>query len=104
MFYLKVHDVPGEVLVAVCDADVLGNSYSNGKMQLHVSERFYKGALAGEDEALEAIERATVANLVGNLIVEKAVRRRLVSAENVIEIGGVKHAQVVCIPQRNEVH
>ena len=99
MFYLKVHDVPGEVLVAVCDKATLGKTFSSGKLQMQVNERFYKGALASEDEALEALERATIANLVGNLIVEKAVEHSLVSAESVIEIGGVKHAQMVCIPK-----
>lgn len=97
MFYLKFHDVPGEVLVAACDSDILGKRFSRGKLQIEVNERFYGSALVGEEEVLSALGRATIANIVGNNIVGKAVERSLVSPESVIDIGGVKHAQIISV-------
>ncbi|MFH1125495.1 MAG: DUF424 family protein [Candidatus Altiarchaeota archaeon] len=99
MFYLKFHDVPGEVLVAVCDKEILGKSFSKGRLQIEVNERFYKGVIAGEDEVISALNKATIANIVGNMIVEKAIKHSLIAPENIIEIGGVKHAQIVSVPK-----
>lgn len=83
--------------MAACDRDILGKRFSGGRLQIEVNRRFYEGSLVGEDEAMSALGRATIANIVGNSIVEKAVERSLVSPECVIDIGGVKHAQIVCV-------
>lgn len=101
MFYVKIHDVSGEVLVAVCDKNLLGKKFSEGRLQLEVGERFYKGVLSGEEDAISALNKATIANIVGNNIVEKAVEHSLISPENIIEIGGVKHAQIISISNRD---
>ena len=37
----------------------------------------------------------SIMNLVGNRVVERAIAEGIVDSDNVIEIGGVKHAQVV---------
>lgn len=86
--------------MAACDRDVLGKKFSSGRLQIEVNERFYGGSLAGEDDVFFALASATIANLVGNNVVGMAVERSLVSAGNVIEIGGVKHAQIISIPEQ----
>jgi len=100
MFYLKVHEVSGEVLVAVCDQEILGKKFASGRLQIEVNEKFYKGVLAKEEEVFSALDKATIANIVGNNIVEHAIKNSLVKQENVLNIGGVRHAQIISIPKR----
>jgi hypothetical protein len=100
MFYLKVHEVSGEVLVAVCDQEIMGKKFSQGRLQLEVNEKFYKGGLAGEEEVFSALDKASIANIVGNNIVERMLEKSLVHRDNVIDIGGVKHAQIVCMSKK----
>ncbi|MBM3309582.1 MAG: DUF424 family protein, partial [Candidatus Altiarchaeales archaeon] len=86
-----------EVLVAACDREILGKKFSHGRLQIEVNEKFYKGDLAGVEEVFSALEKASIANIVGNNIVERALEKSWVDKEKVIDIGGVKHAQIVCI-------
>lgn len=53
-----------EVLVAVCDADLLGKTLEGGRVPFKVSESFYKGELMGVETSLDFIKRGTIVNLV----------------------------------------
>jgi len=86
-----------DTIVAVCDAELLGKTLKGGRVPFKVSEAFYKGILAELDEALEAISRATICNLVGKRIVEAAIKNRIVHKAAVIYFGDVPHAQIVIL-------
>ncbi len=83
------------VLLAICDADVLGKTLREGKMVFRVSEEFYKGSLVSLEEALDLIQKSTIVNMVGKKIVETALENGLVHPEGVLEIEGVPHAQIM---------
>lgn len=93
--YLKVYRVSGEVLVALCDKEVLGSRISSGGLTLHVNPEFYGGELVGEEEAVEALKTATIANIVGEKSVELALREGIVHEDSIIYIGGIPHVQMV---------
>jgi hypothetical protein len=85
------------ILLAVCDADLLGKTLKQGKIVFHVREEFYKGSLLGLEEAVDLIRQSTIVNMVGPRIVQKALERRLVHPDAVLRIEGVPHAQIVRI-------
>ncbi len=93
--YVKVHDRGGETLVAVCDEELLGKTLMEGDLVMEVKEDFYKGDRMSPDSLGGLFSEATILNLLGNDVVDKAVGRGFVDANNVLEIAGVKHAQVV---------
>jgi hypothetical protein len=95
--FLKVHKSGGEVLVAACDKEVLGLSFSSGKLCIEVSRSFYCGRLVDIKELREALCEASMANLTGNNVVSEAVSRGFIDKKNVLDIGGVKHAQFVVL-------
>lgn len=84
-----------DTLVAVCDAELLGETLEGGRVPFEVSERFYRGALCDLAEAIEAMGKATICNIVGKRIVEAAIENRLVQRGAVIYFGDVPHAQIV---------
>lgn len=84
-----------DTLVAVCDAELLGKTLEGGRVPFEVNERFYKGTLCELAEAIEAMGRATICNIVGKRIVEAAIERGLVRRAAVIYFGDVPHAQIV---------
>lgn len=85
-------------MVAACDKEILGKRFTEGELQLEVREEFYKGGKTVKTEKLiEEISNATIVNLAGNKTVEAAVKHKLVVKENVLTIGGVKHAQIIAI-------
>jgi len=93
--YINLRRLGDCVLLAVCDADVLGKTLKQGKIVFHVREEFYKGSLVSLEEALDLIQQSTIVNMVGRKIVEKAIERGLVHPDAVLEIKGVPHAQIV---------
>jgi hypothetical protein len=93
--YVKTSRHGRDTLVAVCDADILGKTLEGGRVPLKVSEGFYRGTLAGVEEAIEAMRKATICNIVGKRIVEAAIECRLVQKAAVMYFGDVPHAQLL---------
>ena len=97
MIYVKIHRSGNDILLAACDKEVLGNTLTNGEFCLNVDEKFYEDMLVDVEELAELMAEATIANLTGNEVVEKAVELGFVDKDCVMEISGVKHAQTVNI-------
>jgi len=95
--YVKIRRWGRQVLLAACDADVLGKTLQDSDITFEVKEEFYKGFRTNVEEAVSLIEKSTIVNLVGSKIVKKAIERGYVHPEAVIEICGVLHAQIVKI-------
>jgi len=92
---MKLKRIGRNVLLAVCDADILGKTLCEGKIVFHVKEDFYKGAKVNVDEAICMIESSTIVNMVGRNVVQKAIEKGFVHPEAVLRINGVPHAQIV---------
>ncbi|MCS7112415.1 MAG: DUF424 family protein [Nitrososphaerota archaeon] len=95
LVYVKVFRYGKEVLVAVCDADLIGKTLREGDLEVCIDERFFKGSLVTVEKALSILETATIANLFGDKIVNGAKIRGLIHADAIIRISGVPHAQFI---------
>ncbi|ALL01026.1 hypothetical protein Pyrde_0978 [Pyrodictium delaneyi] len=98
LVYINIIEAQGEKIVAMCDRDLLGVKLVDGKLVLHVNERFYGGELVPLSYAMTKAREATVLNLVGENVVNAAIREGLVHPEAVIRVAGVPHAQAVKMP------
>ena len=90
MVFVKVHKGSDkEEVVAACDADILGETFSDDKkgLCLRISESFYGGTLVSIEKAVEMIQNATNVNLVGKNIIKKIVEEDLASPDAIITIG-----------------
>lgn len=90
---LTERETPKGLLVSVCDRDILGETFENGKFSITVNEEFYGGEEAGESEVANSLARASVANLVGERAVSLAIEQGHVEEGNVLDIDGTLHAQ-----------
>ncbi len=97
---MKVYTRGPEVLVAACDADLMGKTLSQGELKLHVSS-FYDGDSVDSDEFLEQLKAATIGNLVGKVTVETAKRAGMIEDDGIMWIDGVPHAQLFVIAQKD---
>lgn len=94
-FYAKVYRVQSEIMVAVCDEDIHGKTFEDGKRILEVKKAFYGKELFEKREITLRLNEATIANLVGSHIIAHAIKIRLIDPSNVIKVKGVPHAQMV---------
>jgi hypothetical protein len=93
--YLNVKKIGENVILAVCDCNLLGKTLREGKIVFHIKEEFYKGKKTTVDEAVGLIGNSTIVNLVGKICVEHAIKQGYVHPEAVLKIEGIPHAQIV---------
>jgi uncharacterized protein len=93
--YVNLKQVGTNVLLAVCDCELLGKTLREGKIVFRIKDEFYNGRKATVDEAMGMIDNSTIVNLVGKTCVEKAIDEGYVHPDAVIKIEGVPHAQIM---------
>ena len=97
---LRERETPEGLLVSVCDSDCLGETYVDDPVTLEVTEEFYGGPEATEADAsgvVDGLQRADVANIVGEQAVSVAIDAGLVDEDRVLEVDGTLHAQLLWI-------
>lgn len=86
-------------IVAICDSDLLGKRFEEGRFQLDVKESFYKGDEKSENETIELLRKMTREdasfNIVGKKSVRAALKAGIISEESVGKIQGVEFALVL---------
>jgi hypothetical protein len=93
--YVNLKKVGKNVLLAICDTELLGKTLREGKIVFQVKDEFYNGGRVTVEEAVDMIENSTIVNMVGKCCVENAIKRGYVHPEAVLSIEGVPHAQIV---------
>jgi uncharacterized protein len=93
--YVNLKQMGKNVLLAVCDCELLGRTLREGKIVFHVKEEFYNGRKATIDEAMGMINNSTIVNMIGKCCVEEAIAQGYVHPDAVLNIEGIPHAQIV---------
>ncbi len=94
---LRERSTPEGLLVSVCDAEVLGETFESGSLSLTVDPEFYDGEEATAEEVATSLAEASVANLVGVEAVETAIEAGFIDEANVLELEDTLHAQYLRI-------
>ncbi|AKB84626.1 DUF424 domain-containing protein [Methanococcoides methylutens] len=92
--YLKIHKSGNQMIVAVCDRELIGKKLRKGELVVEIAESFYKGEIAPEEKIIEAIANATTANIFGKRAVQCAIDAGLIDPGCIIYIEGIPHAQL----------
>lgn len=82
-------------ILAVCDKDLIGKKFESGKLCLNVSERFYKGELVDEEDALKLIKSHNNINLVGKNSIALVLKENIITKDHILKIKNIPHAQIV---------
>jgi len=94
-FYVRIYRIEREVMAAICDQEIHGKTFEDDGIVLHIKKDFYGNELKGPEEVSAALKDATIANLVGENAVALAINEGAITPENVIQVEGVPHAQMV---------
>ena len=65
--YVKIHESYRKV-VAVCDSELVGKKFEEGKMQLDVRENFYNGEEVDEEKLMEILQRELAEDATFNIV------------------------------------
>jgi hypothetical protein len=96
-FSIKVHgkNTPNEI-VAACDSDIVGMTVSDPEREIEftISADFYGNEKLEWGEIRDTISKGKNVNIIGNEIVELAVKEEIIAPSSTLEINGIKHAQI----------
>lgn len=93
----EISDNEGTVrkVVGICDKELLGKTFKSHEITLVINEEFFSGFEATLDEAVHYLRSAYTAMIVGQKIVNKAIKEGLIHPESVIRVNDVPFAQIV---------
>lgn len=86
-------------VVAICDSNLLGKRFEQGKFQLDVKESFFKGDETDEEKTIEIMqnmvkEDATF-NIIGKESIKTALKAGIIEEEGIGKIRGIPFALVL---------
>ncbi len=97
MIRARIHKHGDERLLAACDEELLGLTFSEGVVKVTISENFYGADTMTEETLGERMGSVTIMNLFGDRSIAVGIEKGFVTPENVITVAGIKHAQVVLL-------
>jgi hypothetical protein len=86
-------------MVSICDSDLLGKRFEQGRFQIDVKASFYKGEEVDEERAIQIIKRMAredaTFNIVGKNSVALSLREGIIVKEGIGKIQGIPFALVL---------
>jgi len=90
--YIKIHRSYRNV-VALCDADLIGKKFEEGKRQLDVRENFYKDKKVTKEETIKLLKQQanedSTFNIVGKKSIQAAIQAGLITKQSVHKIKNI---------------
>ena len=90
--FCKVHD---EKILACADEDLIGRTFSEGELEIKISEIFYKDFKVDEKKLVKLLKGFDNINLIGKKVVGIAIKENLVNKEKIKKIDG-KPMAIIC--------
>ena len=95
MIAIKIHR-SYRIVVGICDSDLVGKKFEEGKKQLDCRESFYKEEVVDEERAIQIIKRQAVEDATFNIVGEKSIKCSIkvgiINEESVGYITGIPFA------------
>ena len=86
-------------IVVICDSNLIGKKFEEGKFQIDIKENFFKGDEKTEQETAKIIETMHINdasfNIAGKQSVELALKMGIISKESVKTIQGIPFSLVL---------
>ena len=98
MLSVKIHKTYRDV-VAICDSNLIGKKFEQGKFQLDIKGSFYKGEECDTEKVKEIIKKMSAEdatfNIVGDKSVTCALETGIISKNEINKIDHIQFALVL---------
>ena len=90
--YIKIHKSYRNV-VAICDVDLMGKRFEEGKRQLDIKENFFKDKQVSKEEAIKILckeaENDSTFNIVGEKSIQACIEAGIITEKSVDTIDNI---------------
>jgi len=88
-FSVKVTEYQKNLMLNICDANLLGTTISQNELNILISTGYYGDQIIEKDEAKKLLENSTIINMVGKNTISLSLELGIGSKNGVKEISGV---------------
>lgn len=88
-FSVKVTDYQKNLMLNICDIDLLGKNIIQEELNMTISKSYYGGKVIDREEAESLLKSASIINMVGKETISLSLKLGVGSENGVKKIGGV---------------
>jgi hypothetical protein len=88
-FSVKVTDYKKNLMVNICDIDLLGKNIVQDQFNLNISKSYYGEKIIENEEAKNLLKKASIINMAGKSTVSLSLELGVGSENGVKTVGGV---------------
>ena len=88
-YALRTMSYQGSVMVNICDIELVGTKLEQDEIIIDLTKEYFQQEIIEESKAESLLQRCSVANLVGQRIVNKAIEMRLAKKISIKTISGI---------------
>jgi len=88
-FSVKVTDYQKNVMLNICDADLLGKNIVQDKLNMNISKSYYGEKLVEKEEATTLLKKSSIINMVGKETVSLSVKLGIGSETGIKTISNI---------------
>ena len=96
---VSIKKIQKEVLITLCDEEILGKKLNFNGIEIYVNPKFYNGEKKDENEIKELLKKATIINAIGKKSVNLCLKEGYIDKSGIIYIDGIPHAQMFLLPR-----
>ena len=89
---IKIHNSYRDV-ISLCDSNLIGKKFEEGKKQLDIRENFYKGEELKDEEIAEILKSKSKEDSTFNIVGDKAIKIALQS--EIISEGSISYIALI---------
>jgi uncharacterized protein len=88
-YALRTMSYQGSTMVNICDIELVGTKLEQDEIVIDLTKEYFQQEIIEESKAESLLQRCSVANLVGQRIVNKAIEMRLAKKISIKTISGI---------------
>jgi hypothetical protein len=88
-FSVKVTEYQKNMMLNICDADLIGKNISQNELTITISRSYYGNQIIEKDEAKKLLETSSIINMVGKNTISLSLELGIGSENGVKRILGV---------------
>ena len=88
-FSARVTDYQNNMMLNICDVDLLGKNIVEGELNMNISESYYGEKLIEKEEAAKLLKQSSIINMVGENTVNLSIKLGIGSENGIKKISNI---------------
>ena len=88
-FSVRVTEYQKNMMLNICDAELLGKKITQDELNIHISENYYGERLIEKEEARDLLKQSSIINMVGQETISLSIELGVGSENGIKKISGI---------------